>query len=223
VNSFPPARARGAAIFDCDGTLVDSEPLAWAAWRAVLDRRGYAVTEDDVDLVTGRSYAMSHAHFAERAGLPEPEPFWGELSAELFAMFEDRLRPFDDAAAAVRELAALGVPLAVASSSPRERLDRALAVTGFTPRFVVTVAGDEVEHAKPAPDIFLVTAQRLGVAPERCVVIEDTRFGVEAGLAAGMATIAVAREPGHEELLGGADIVTTELRAEHVLALLGPG
>jgi HAD superfamily hydrolase (TIGR01509 family) len=212
-----------AAIFDCDGTLVDSEPLAWAAWRAVLDRRDYAITDEDVALVTGRSYAHSHAYFDERAGLPEPEPFWAELSEELFAIFERQLRPFPDAERAVDELAAAGVAVAVASSSPRERLDRALAVTGLRPRFAVTVAGDEVELGKPAPDLFLAAAAGLGVAPERCVVIEDTRFGVEAGAAAGMGTIGVAREPGHEQLLAGADLVTTELRASDVLRLLGSG
>jgi HAD superfamily hydrolase (TIGR01509 family) len=220
VSSSPAATPWSAAIFDCDGTLVDSEPLAWSAWRAVLDRRGYAVTDEDVELVTGRSYATSHAHFAGRAGLPEPEPFWAELSEELFGMFERELRPFPDAEAAVTELAAHGIALAVASSSPRERLDRALAVTGLRPHFPVTVAGDEVEHSKPAPDIFLSAAAALGVEPGRCVVIEDTRYGVEAGAAAGMGTIGVVREPGHELLLAGADIVTTELRGADVLRLL---
>ena len=106
--------------------------------------------------------------------------------------------------------------LAVASSSPRERLDRTLARAGLA--FGVTVAGDEVEHGKPAPDMFLAAAARLAVAPERCVVVEDSAPGVAAGVAARMPTLGVQRTP-HADL-SAADAVVETLSARAILALL---
>ena len=89
--------------------------------------------------------------------------------------------------------------MAVASSSVRERLDRTLARVGL--RFEITIAGDEVEHGKPAPDMFLLAARRLSLPPERCVVVEDSGPGVAAGRAAGMKTLGVCRVPGTEATL----------------------
>jgi HAD superfamily hydrolase (TIGR01509 family) len=114
----------------------------------------------------------------------------------------------------VRELQARGVAIAVASSSPRARLDRTLARAGLAEAFAVTVAGDEVARGKPAPDMFLAAAERLGVAPERCAVIEDSAPGVAAGLAAGMRTVGVARDGA---ALGDAHVVLERLSARAVL------
>jgi HAD superfamily hydrolase (TIGR01509 family) len=110
------------------------------------------------------------------------------------------------------------VPVAVASSSPRERLDRTLAHVGLA--FPVSVAGDEILHGKPAPDMFLVAAERLGVAPARCVVVEDSAPGVAAGVAAGMPTLGVCRVPGTEAALSAADRVVDGVTAAAILSLL---
>ena len=104
-------------------------------------------------------YARTHAYLAERAAIPAAPALWPELSRELFALIDARLVPFADAVDAVRELRERGVRVAVASSSPRERLDRTLARAGL--EFGITIAGDEVEHGKPAPDMFLHAAARL--------------------------------------------------------------
>jgi len=203
-------------IFDCDGTLVDSEPLAGRAWKATVAPYGYAVTDADLAACTGTPYANTHAYMAARAPLPAADAFWPLLRDELFALLDAELRPFQDALEAVRDLRADGVPLAVASSSPRDRLDRTLAGAGLS--FGVTVAGDEVEHGKPAPDMFLEAAARLGVAPERCVVVEDSAPGVAAGRAAGMPTLGVRREA-HSDL-SAADAVVERVSARAILALL---
>ncbi len=108
--------------------------------------------------------------------------------------------------------------IAVASSSVRERLDRTLARAGL--QFEITIAGDEVEHSKPAPDMFLLAAERLQLPPERCVVVEDSGPGVAAGVAAGMPTLGVCRVPGTEASLAQADRVVHEVTAEAILALL---
>jgi HAD superfamily hydrolase (TIGR01509 family) len=206
---------QAGVIFDCDGTLVDSEPLAGAAWRAAVAPFGYAITDADLAACMGTPYARTHAYYAERAPLPDAAAFWVEISRELYALIDTQLQPFPDALETVAELRARGVPVGVASSSPRERLDRTLAHVGLS--FAVTVAGDEVEHGKPAPDMFLVAAGRLGLAPERCVVVEDTPTGVAAGRAAGMPVLGVQREPLD---LSAADRVVETLTAAAILELL---
>jgi HAD superfamily hydrolase (TIGR01509 family) len=207
-----------AVIFDCDGTLVDSEPLAMRAWARSLEPFGCSVTDADAAATVGLPYPRVHAYYAERARLPAQAEFWPLLSGELFALIDAELRPFADAVATVRELHERGVLLAVASSSPRERLDRTLRRSGLTELLPVTVAGDEVEHGKPAPDMFLAAAERLGAAPGDCVVVEDTPVGVAAGLAAGMTTVAVRREAGGLDGLTGAHLVVDTLTADAVLA-----
>jgi len=204
-------------IFDCDGTLVDSEPLAGRAWKATVAPYGYEVTDDDLAECMGTPYGNTHGYMAARAQqLPDRETFWPLLRDELFALIDAELRPFPDALETLTALRAEGVPVAVASSSPRERLDRTLAGAGLS--FGVTVAGDEVAHGKPAPDMFLEAAARLGVAPPRCVVVEDSAPGVAAGIAAGMPTLGVQREA-HADL-SAADAVVERVSARAILALL---
>jgi HAD superfamily hydrolase (TIGR01509 family) len=206
----------GAVIFDCDGTLVDSEPLAGEAWRRTLAPYGYAVTDADLAATIGIPYARTHAYLAERAAIPDAATLWPELSSELFALIDARLVSFEDAVRAVKELRARGVRVAVASSSARERLDRTLARAGL--HFDVSVAGDEVERGKPAPDMFLAAAARLGVDPERCVVVEDSPPGVAAGRAAGMPTLGVQRDPRVD--LSAADRVVDAVNAGAILDML---
>jgi HAD superfamily hydrolase (TIGR01509 family) len=208
-----------AVIFDCDGTLVDSEPLARLAWERALAPYGYALTDADAEACVGLPYPRVHEYFAARVKLPGAEPFWSEFSGELFTLIDSELMPFDDAVEAARELRARGVPVAVASSSPRERLERTLGRAGLLDAFDVVVAGDEVEHGKPAPDMFLLAAARLGVRPATCIVIEDSPPGVQAGRAAGMFTLAVCRVPGTEASLAAADRVVDTVSADAILGV----
>lgn len=165
----------------------------------------------------GSPYARTHAYFAQRAaGLPDAQAFWPRISAELYALIDTQLEPFPDALETLAELRARGIPVAVASSSPRERLDRTLAHVNLS--FSVSVAGDEIEHGKPAPDMFLEAARRLDVPAERCVVVEDSAPGVQAGIAAGMPTLGVCRVPGTP--LTGATEVVDRVSAAAILALL---
>ncbi|HEX6024556.1 MAG TPA: HAD family phosphatase [Solirubrobacter sp.] len=204
------------AIFDCDGTLVDSEPLAGEAWRRTLKPYGYTVTEQDLANTIGIPYARTHAYMATRADIPDAQTLWPQLRRELFALIDSQLATFPDALRAIADLHAKGVNIAVASSSIRERLDRTLARAGL--QFDVTIAGDEVEHGKPAPDMFLIAAARLGVEPRDCVVIEDSPPGVAAGKAAGMPTLAVQRVPGTD--LSAADRVVRTISADDILEML---
>jgi HAD superfamily hydrolase (TIGR01509 family) len=206
-----------AVIFDCDGTLVDSEPLARRAWEVTLGERGYTVTDEDFAAVVGLPYAKVHDFFAERVSMPGSEMFWPEFSGALFGLIDTELEPFADALATIAELREAAVPVAVASSSPRERLDHTLHRVELHAHFGVTVAGDEVDRGKPEPDLFLAAAARLGVDPAECVVVEDTPPGVAAGLAAGAAVVGVARAPADRDGLGDAHAVVDTLSAAVVL------
>lgn len=200
-----------AVVFDCDGTLADSEPLAIRGWETVLARHGHTLTEADYQDMVGRAYVEAHAVVAQRATpLPDAEALWVELTDVLFPLIETDLRPFDDAVSTVGLLVGMGVPIAIASSSPRARLDRTLAALGLAATFAVTVAGDEVPRGKPAPDLFLAAAAGLGAAPASCLAVEDSEVGVASAKAAGMRTIAVCRD-GRSGSLAAADIVVDRL------------
>jgi HAD superfamily hydrolase (TIGR01509 family) len=207
-----------AVVFDCDGTLVDSEPLSRRAWEHELGARGYTVTDEDYAAVLGRTFERTHAYFAQRVELPEVAEFWPFISSTLFQLIDDELVPFDDALETVAALHADGVTVAVASSSPRVRLDRTLLRAGLQATFDVTVAGDEVVHGKPAPDMYVEAAARLGVAAGDCIAVEDTATGVEAALRAGMKVVGIARSDGDHTLLRDADVVLDRLSAGAVLA-----
>ena len=207
-----------AVIFDCDGTLVDSEPLARAAWERTLGPYGYAIGDEEYPGLVGLPYARVHGYFAERVdGLPDAGAFWEDYSAALFALIDGELVAFADALETVGALRDRGVAVAVASSSPRARLDRTLRRAGLEGAFAVSVAGDEVEHGKPAPDMFLAAADRLGVAPAACAVIEDSAPGVAAGLAAGMRTVAIVRDGEDPARLAEAHVVLRALGADAIL------
>jgi len=208
-----------AVVFDCDGTLVDSEPLARVAWEWSLAPHGYEIDDAEYAGLIGLPYLRVHAFFAERVpGLAAPDAFWEGYAGRLFELIDTELEPFEDALETVRGLAEHGLAVAVASSSPRARLDRTLARAGLTDAFAVTVAGDEIAHGKPAPDMFLAAAAELGIEPARCAAIEDSAPGVAAGLAAGMTTVGIARAPEDMEALAAAHVVLERLSAEAVLA-----
>jgi HAD superfamily hydrolase (TIGR01509 family) len=213
-------RARPAAvIFDCDGTLVDSESLARVAWEQSLAPHGYEIDDEEYAGLVGLPYLRVHGFFAERIpALAAPDVFWSGYSGRLFELIDTELEVCEDALETLRGLGAHGLTVTVASSSPRSRLDRTLARAGLTDAFAVTVAGDEIARGKPAPDMFLQTAARLGLEPARCAVIEDSAPGVAAGLAAGMTTVGVARSATDAPALRDAHVVLERLTAEAVLA-----
>ncbi len=198
-------------MFDLDGVLVDSEGLAWEAWRTVLGRYAVAVTDEDVARLTGRTEHETYDHFAAGGPLPPFAEFWDELAGVTFALFDERLSTYQDAVDTLETLVRRGHPIAVASSSPRERVDRSLFATGLDKLVSEVVAGDEVERGKPDPEIFEVAAARLGVEPHECIAVEDAPAGIEAALAAGMRVVAVERGSFERAALAGAHVIVPRL------------
>nr|WP_233253117.1 HAD-IA family hydrolase [Paracoccus binzhouensis] len=173
-------------IFDCDGVLVDSEPLAVAELEILLQGLGAPITSARIyDEFLGRS--VSTIVEAARDHGIELGPALPGFSAALFRRFRRDLRPMPGMA---EVLAQLSGPRAVASSSAPDRLALSLALTGLAPLFGPHVySATQVARGKPAPDLFLFAAGHLGVAPGDCVVIEDSPAGLRAARAAGMRVI----------------------------------
>ncbi len=180
-------------VFDFDGVLADSEPLSWQAWANVLAPFGIVVDNEDILACTGTNSRDTYAHFAGRGELAPYSQILDAVDRHRRTAYHDGLRGFDDAINAVRTLAMVGVPLAVASSSSRINLDLKMAILGLARYFEVTVAGDEVDRAKPAPDLYRDAAQLLGIDPASSVAVEDTAIGADSAAAAGLRTVIVNR------------------------------
>jgi HAD superfamily hydrolase (TIGR01509 family) len=206
-------------IFDCDGVLVDSEPLS----NRILAERLTAVglpttTEDAIRDYMGRSWKTDQEIIEGRLGRPLPDGWVDEYHAEVIAAFEVELDPVAGIAAA---LDAIELPWCVASSSAHPRIRAALRATGLLERFEGRIfSSTDVEHGKPAPDLFLLAASKLGVAPARCVVVEDSSPGVAAGRAAGMPTLGVRRDSRAD--LSAATRVVDRVSAVEILDLVSP-
>ncbi|MGO4523691.1 HAD family hydrolase [Microvirga sp. 2MCAF35] len=174
-------------IFDCDGVLVDSEPLSCRIDAEVLTECGVPYTAQDVAReFTGVSIKDQIARIESERGIRLPEDFTERLNRTLFARFETDLKPI----AGVRDaILSLPVPRCVASSSIPERIALSLRVTGLSDLFDHIFSSTQVARGKPAPDLFLYAAQRMSTRPEDCLVIEDSVAGVQAAVAAGMRVI----------------------------------
>ena len=178
-------------IFDCDGVLVDSEPLS----NRILAERLTAIglpttTEQSIQDYMGRSWKTDQEIIEGRLGRPLPDGWVDEYHAEVIAAFATELEPVAGIADA---LAAIELPWCVASSSAHPRIRAALEATGLLPHFEGRIfSSTDVEHGKPAPDLFLHAARVCGAAPERCVVVEDAPPGAEAGRRAGMDVLGYA-------------------------------
>lgn len=176
-------------IFDCDGVLVDSEPLAERVLLQGLASLGHIIEPRFArERFLGRSLAaicaILHAEFGIELGTSDLE----RMRTELYALFERELRPIPGVETALDRLVQ---PRCVASSSQLERVRLALKVTGLLARLQPHLfSATQVAHGKPAPDLFLHAARRMGVPPAACVVIEDSAAGIEAARRAGMTVLA---------------------------------
>jgi HAD superfamily hydrolase (TIGR01509 family) len=178
-------------IFDCDGVLVDSEVLAHETLVEMLTALGVPMTlEEALGTFAGGSLKDTMALIEQRLGCPVPNDVGEFYRGRLLARLRAVLKPV---AGAEEAIAALPYSRCAASSSSPDRLYLALEVTGLAAIFGPHVfSATQVEHGKPAPDLFLFAARRMGAEPAHCIVIEDSARGVEAGRAAGMKVIGFA-------------------------------
>lgn len=197
-----------AVIFDLDGVLVDSEHV-WDEVREELarERGGRWHDRAQADMMGMSSTEWSH-YMHDRLGLSEPPEELNRLVVErMQERYRDGLPLIDGAVEAVRRLAGRW-PLGLASSSNRPLIDLALDRMGVAELFRATVSSEEVERGKPAPDVYVEAARRLGVAPEQTAAVEDSANGIRSAKAAGMRVVAIPNKhfPPPEEVLGFADV-----------------
>ncbi|MBU0927836.1 MAG: HAD family phosphatase [Spirochaetes bacterium] len=205
-NGAAARRRVAAVLFDMDGTLLDSEPAYFESDRAFLSAYGIDYDEALNASFIGRgSMEMMRALARSFPDSPLGDVPLEErirLKDEAYSRFAPaRVAPFPASVALAKALAGMGVPLAIASGSSPDVIAVMLEASGLGGLFPVRVSSAEVPRGKPAPDIFIEAARRCGVAPEACLVLEDSRYGVAAALAAGMACVALPApgSPGPED------------------------
>lgn len=180
-----------AVLWDMDGVLVDSEPLLFEAERLTFAPYGIDLTLEQKKPFIGLGGHEIMAKMADAFGVDADPAALGEAKLGHILDLLGAVTGFAPTTALVQNLAARGVPMAVASGSSPEMIHTALTAVGLADHLPTRVSVLEVEHGKPAPDVFLAAADRLDVAPEHCVVIEDAVPGVLAAKTAGMHCIAI--------------------------------
>ncbi|PRX98571.1 HAD family hydrolase [Allonocardiopsis opalescens] len=198
-DSLVPVRQPGsgagelaAVLFDMDGTLIDTERLWFESEREVTEGLGGSWSQADQEMLVGGSARGAARYIIELTGASESEEAVMRRLADAMErrLRHDEVRLMPGAAELLAEVRAAGVPAALVTSTHRRLLTASLETLGAH-HFDLTIAGDEVAANKPDPEAYLTAARRLGVDPARCVVLEDSFNGVNAGQAAGCVTVAV--------------------------------
>jgi HAD superfamily hydrolase (TIGR01509 family) len=202
-----------AIVFDCDGVLIDSEPVWERVRRKFVADHGGRWPDDAQDRMMGMSTAEWSAYMSEDFGVRLASRQVADLVIEaMTAEYETHLPLLPGAVDAVRALSAHW-PLAVASSAPKSLIEAVLDASSLREAFRAAVSSEEVARGKPAPDVYLEAAKRLGVTPTSCAAIEDSSNGLRSAAAAGMTVIAVPRPeyPPAEDALAKAQVALDSL------------
>jgi len=182
-----------AVLWDLDGTLVDSEQLHWEAWRETMAAEGVPITWEQFKATFGQRNDSFVPLWLGAGATAERVARVGDAKEACYRRLvrERGLAPAPGAAARVRRLQVRGWRQAIASSAPRENVEVMLNALGLRDCFPAIVAAEDVTEGKPNPQVFLLAAERLGVPPQRCIVVEDAPAGIEAARRAGMRSIFV--------------------------------
>jgi HAD superfamily hydrolase (TIGR01509 family) len=182
-----------AVIFDIDGTIVDNMHLHAEAFAQFAERHGLPpLTQEDRARLDGRRNSeIFPVLFKREVPREEWQAYEHEKEGLYRQLSKGRLLPMKGLSQLIEQLAADRIPMALATSAPQPNVVHTLAELGLDEAFPIIVRGDEVARGKPAPDVFIEAARRLGVAPEDCLVFEDAPMGIEAAQAAGMRVVAL--------------------------------
>lgn len=187
--TLPPGKF-DAYLFDCDGTIADSMPLHYLAWRRALGEWKCDFDERLFYEWGGRPTTEIIATLNTMRGLKMPVQEVADRKEALYYEFLPRLKAIPEVLEHI-EAQHGRIPFAVVSGSTRESVEASLRSLSLLDRFDTLVCAGDYKNAKPAPDAFLVAAERLGVKPEACLVFEDTEMGIQAARAAGMASVKI--------------------------------
>jgi HAD superfamily hydrolase (TIGR01509 family) len=201
-----------AVVFDLDGVLWDGEPLYHEAFNLLLAPHGHSLSDDDYNRIIGRSLEACWAWIRDRFGLRIPDAeFLDDYDRTVLELLRRPLAPLPGVRELIDELRGRRLPIAVASASLRQWVDATLGGLGLAGAFDATVSASEVAAAKPAPDLFLEAARRVGVPPQRCLAVEDTPPGLRAARAAGMFAVQVRASSTAQPPQPEADLVLDSL------------
>lgn len=215
----PPLRA---VTFDLDGLMFNSEELYQEVGATLLSRRGKQISGELLDQMMGRQAHVALGVMIDWHQLSDtPEQLAAE-SAEIFVeLLPARLQPMPGLLDLLASLEAANIPKAIGTSSSRTFVDRALALFDLAPRFNFILAAEDVEHGKPAPDIYLLAARRHGVAPIEMMVLEDSQNGGQAAVAAGAYAVAVPHGQSLAHKFPGVQFMADTLTDERIYEALG--
>lgn len=185
-----PAGEFRAYLFDCDGTIVDSMPLHYVAWKKALGEWNCEFEEELFYAWGGRPVTEIIAALNQMQGLSMPVDAVAKRKENLYFELENELRAIPEVIEHI-EAKHGHIPLAVVSGSRRKSVEHSLSALGLLGKFDVLICAEDYARGKPAPDCFLTAASRLGVEPGDCLVFEDTEMGIKAATAAGMASVRV--------------------------------
>lgn len=191
--NVPESTKYAAHIFDCDGTLTDSMPLHAQAWTRTMKRHGIEFSRQHCYSMAGMPTVKIIEILAEENGLALDAIAISEEKEAEFFLDLDQLQPIEYCLNLVREFVKEGVPISVASGSTRPSVDLQLKQIGLDGVFDIIVTAEDTERHKPEPDVFLKAAELMKVAPEKCLVYEDSDFGIQAAISAGMGWIDVRK------------------------------
>lgn len=183
-------------IFDCDGTLVDTMPLHYRAWDQAMQQAGLkgTLSEELFYSLGGMPTRKVAAVFAKHYGITIDVDYVFHHKEELFLEMQVEMKVIKPVVDFARNLHGRS-PMSVASGGPKVVVNKTLELMRIADLFPVVVTPEDVTHGKPSPDMFLLAAQRMGVAPERCLVFEDAEPGFQAARAAGMQFVRVPSRP----------------------------
>ena len=212
-----------AALFDLDGVIVDTKEAHFAAFRQLGHEEGYAVTEAQFRYAFGRRNEEIFPYLYQ-SELPRERVAW--LADRKEAIFREMIagcvQPLPGVTTLLPALRDAGFHLAIGTSTPRENVMQILGELHFSDFFAAIISAEDVSHGKPHPEVFSSGAQRLGIAPAHCVVVEDAVAGVEAALRGGMQALAVTTNHSREALADAHRVVDSlaEVGPEDFLALV---
>lgn len=214
-----------AFIFDMDGVIIDSEPLHFEVDIHTMNHFGIEITQKDLERFVGMTnpemWDIITREYQMRQSVSEIIEYQLALKIEKLRSLD--IGPIDGIVNLISELNRFGIPMALASSSPRAFIMAVLQKFGIVGEFARIVSGEEVNKGKPAPDVYLEAAKLLGVRPGNCVVLEDSMHGVAAAKAAGMKCIGFDNPNSGNQDLSKADVIVTSIRDIQVEELLKQG
>ena len=201
--------ASRAVLWDMDGTLIDSEEFHWISWRNTLANEGITITREQFLASFGQRNDSIIPRWLGAAASPERIERISKAKEELYRQLvrRDGISPLPGVANWIHRLHKEGWLQAIASAAPRANIDAVLEALSATHIFQGIVSADDVHRGKPDPEVFLAAASRVGVSPERCIVVEDAVAGVQGARSAGMRSIGISRNGKHLP----ADIVVQSL------------